>query len=90
MSVAVLHNFAQEGRAAIAHTDIKADQFVKTGGIYKLNDFNRARFIGWSRTQDKPCPYYIPNNPGKGRSPEEYKYEPQSEKVSFSPGALYW
>jgi serine/threonine protein kinase len=78
-----LHNFDREGVSAIAHADITLGQFISVNGTIKLNDFNRARFIAWNQTSDQPCPYSILNNPGIMRSPEEYKYEPQTEKVSL-------
>jgi hypothetical protein len=78
-----VHNIDKEGRASIAHTDISPSQFIQIDGIYKLNDFNRARFLRWNNETDKACPYYVGKNPGKNRSPEEYEYKPQSEKVSI-------
>jgi serine/threonine protein kinase len=80
IGLAAVHNIDKEGEASIAHTDISPSQYIKVNGKYKLNDFNRARFIPWSN--DKMCPYEVGNNPGKNRSPEEYNYEPQTEKVS--------
>jgi hypothetical protein len=82
IGLAAVHNIDKEGRASIAHTDISPSQFIQIDGIYKLNDFNRARFLRWNNETDKACPYYIGKNPGKNRSPEEYKYKAQSEKVS--------
>jgi len=49
--------------------------------MYKLNDFNRARFITWDIVKKKPCPFFIPKSPGRCRSPEEYYYEPLTEKI---------
>jgi hypothetical protein len=43
MGLADLHNFDQEGRPSVAHTDISLGQFVKIDGRFKLNDFNRVR-----------------------------------------------
>lgn len=85
--LAAVHNIDKEGVASIAHTDISPQQFIKmrnkdTGGfIYKLNDFNRVRFIRWSKRKNKPCGYHVDKNPGTNRSPEEYEYKLQSEKV---------
>lgn len=87
--MAVLHNFDSEGQASVAHTDISPNQYIKVNNIYKLNDFNRARFIPYttavstnsSSNTSTACSYHIGNNPGKNRAPEEYKLEPQSEKV---------
>ena len=68
----------------MAHTDIAPSQFIKVGQIYKLNDFNRARFLPWSEKDQAVCPYRVASNPGKFRSPEEYKYEEQTEMVRQS------
>lgn len=79
------------GVPSIAHTDIAPGQFVKVKGRYKLNDFNRARFLAWSTKDNSVCPYYVGNNPGKLRSPEEYKYDPQTEKVDvYSLGNIFF
>jgi len=32
--------------------------------MYRLNDFNRARFLLWNRKMNEPCGYYVGNNPG--------------------------
>ena len=82
MGLAAAHNFDREGRASIAHTDIAPGQYIKINGFYKLNDFNRARFLLWNAKKKEICTYEIGSNPGKNRSPEEYDYEPQTEKVS--------
>jgi len=66
----------------MAHTDISPGQFIKVNGIFKLNDFNRARFLPWSAEKNQSCPYFVGSNPGKYRSPEEYNYEGQTEMVS--------
>jgi hypothetical protein len=85
IALATMHNIDQEGYPTIAHTDIAPAQFIKVNDIYKLNDFNRARFIAYRYDEesqtDVMCPYQIGSNPGKNRSPEEYNYEPQTEKV---------
>jgi hypothetical protein len=81
LGVAAVHNVDMEGRASIAHTDIASVQFVKVGDIFKLNDFNRARFIGWNEKNQEPCPFKVGSNPGKYRAPEEYAYEDETEKV---------
>lgn len=79
--LAAVHNFGREGVASIAHTDIAPNQFVLTEGNVKLNDFNRARFIRWNRKKDEACPFHVGNNPGNNRSPEEYNYEDETEKI---------
>ena len=64
--LADLHNFAKEGVPAVAHTDIDSGQFVyvDAAGVYKLNDFNRARFIAKNEETDELCTYEVGNNPG--------------------------
>jgi len=81
--IADLHNFAKEGVPSIAHTDITAQQFVyvEEARLYKLNDFNRARFLPVNKKTSEICTYEVGNNPGSFRSPEEYEYVPQTEKV---------
>lgn len=83
MGLAAVHNVDKEGRSSIAHTDISPSQYIRVDGIYKLNDFNRARFLRWNHHKEQACPYFIAKNPGKNRSPEEYAYKAQSEKVSI-------
>ena len=64
--LADFHNWEKEGVPAIAHTDITTSQFVyvASAGIYKLNDFNRCRFIRWSQRRNTTCTYKVGNNPG--------------------------
>jgi hypothetical protein len=86
IALAAVHNIDEEGYPTIAHTDIAPAQFIKVKDTYKLNDFNRARFIPYRYTNAgnisvEMCPYYIVSNPGRNRSPEEYNFEPQTEKV---------
>ena len=82
MGLAALHNFDVEGRASVAHTDIAPNQWIKVNGIYKLNDFNRARFLRYSQTNHTVCPFEVGRNAGKNRSPEEYSYGPETHMVS--------
>jgi hypothetical protein len=84
IGLATVHNIDREGEASVAHTDISPAQYVNVNGVYKLNDFNRARFIAYSPSES--CAFLIGSNPGKNRSPEEYAYEPQTEKVSHVDG----
>lgn len=81
MALASVHNVDMEGRASIAHTDIAPNQFMKVGDTYKLQDFNRARFLKWSQKDNEACPFFVGENRGKNRSPEEYQYGPETEKV---------
>ena len=90
-ALADVHNIDSEGEASIAHTDIYLNQFISGNGRYKLNDFNRARFLAWSTKDQKPCPYYVGGNEGTFRSPEEYNYEPQTEMVDvYSMGNIFF
>lgn len=83
-----------EGRrqgAPMAHTDIAPTQFIRIDSFYKLNDFNRVRFIRWNNETNQPCPYQVMNNPGEFRSPEEYLYGNQTEKVDiYSMGNVFY
>jgi hypothetical protein len=65
--VADLHNVGKEGVPSIAHTDITPGQFVYVdeAGVYKLNDFNRARFIGWNKRTNATCSFRVGSNPGR-------------------------
>lgn len=78
--------------AAISHTDISTDQFLWVNGMFKLNDFNRARFIRWNAWKKEPCKFIVGKNPGKNRSPEEYKdHEPLNEKIDiYSMGNIFY
>lgn len=62
-----LHNFAKAGVPAVAHTDIGPNQYVyvEEEGLYKLNDFNRARFMAKHNNTSELCTYRVGNNPGK-------------------------
>ena len=87
------HNVGNEGVPAIAHADMTTSQYVyvKESGIYKLNDFNRCRFLAIDKKTNEICPYHVGNNPGTFRSPEEYAYEPQTEKVDvYSLGNIFY
>jgi len=77
--------------ASIAHTDITTSQFLLFNGSLKLNDFNRARFIAFKPKKGTPCPFTVSNNPGKFRSPEEYDYTDETEKVDvYSLGNVFY
>ena len=64
LGIADMHNIDKEGEASIAHTDIDPSQFIKIGNIFKLNDFNRARFIKKNVKTGESCPYKVGSNPG--------------------------
>eukprot|EP00581_Thalassiosira_minuscula_P015079 CAMPEP_0183732958 /NCGR_PEP_ID=MMETSP0737-20130205/39809_1 /TAXON_ID=385413 /ORGANISM="Thalassiosira miniscula, Strain CCMP1093" /LENGTH=561 /DNA_ID=CAMNT_0025966113 /DNA_START=85 /DNA_END=1766 /DNA_ORIENTATION=- len=83
--------------AAIVHADITADQFVFIDGAFKLNDFNRCRFMRRYRNSTnlggdgKPCGFYVGNNPAKNRAPEEYAYDIETEKIDiYSMGNIFY
>ena len=91
-SLADAHN-ADGATPSIAHTDITSDQFLNRGDdTFVLNDFNRARFVGMNETDGGQCPFYVGKNPGGWRSPEEYRYDGETEKVDvYSAGnTLYF
>jgi hypothetical protein len=79
IALAAVHNIDQEGYPSLAHTDISPAQYIKVSDVYKLNDFNRARFIAYDGND--ACSFNVGSNPGRNRSPEEYNYQPQTEKV---------
>jgi serine/threonine protein kinase len=81
MGLADAHTVDFDDRPTIAHTDVAGGQYILIDGVYKLNDFNRARFLLRNKTTGENCPYVVGKNPGKNRSPEEYRYDPQTEKV---------
>jgi len=91
-ALAAFHNVdKREGFVSLSHTDIAPDQFLLIDGVYKLNDFNRARFIRWDVHKNKPCTFYVSKNPGKHRSPEEYSYKNLNEKIDvYSLGNVIW
>lgn len=83
--------------AAIVHADITTDQYINIDGVLKLNDFNRCRFMRQYRDSaglggdGKPCGFHIDNNPAKMRSPEEYAYEVETEKIDvYSMGNIFY
>mmetsp|Transcript_36201 Transcript_36201/g.79242 ORF Transcript_36201/g.79242 Transcript_36201/m.79242 type:complete len:444 (+) Transcript_36201:51-1382(+) len=77
--------------ADIAHTDIAPKQFLLINGMYRLNDFNRCRFMTWNEHENRTCTFYVSHNPGKGRSPEEYRYEQLTQKIDvYSMGNVFY
>jgi len=64
--IADLHTIgSKNGFSAMAHTDLQLNQFVWSGGKYKLNDFNRGHLMYWNRRKHESCPFYWPEpNPG--------------------------
>mmetsp|Transcript_60970 Transcript_60970/g.149275 ORF Transcript_60970/g.149275 Transcript_60970/m.149275 type:complete len:674 (+) Transcript_60970:227-2248(+) len=91
LSVHVAHNFDDKGRPTMAHTDIKTNQFILQDGYYKLSDFNRVRFLMWNQKRNLPCGFRVQKNGGEYRSPEEYAYQVENEKVDdFSLGNVLY
>jgi len=89
--IADMHDADKNNIPSIVHTDITPSQFISIGGVYKLNDFNRCRFLSWNREERKPCSYRVVRNPGTFRSPEEYLYVDQSEKIDiYSMGNIFY
>ncbi len=81
MSIHDAHNFDDRGRATIAHTDVKTDQFLFKDGYYRLSDFNRVRFLQFNEETNSTCGFKVAKNGGNWRAPEEYAYELETEKV---------
>lgn len=67
-SVADAHHLDEKGRATIAHTDIKPDQFIFVNGDYQLNDFNRARLLLWNSWKNEHCGFTVGKNAGVVRN----------------------
>lgn len=63
-SIADAHHLDSQGRATIAHTDIKPNQWIIIDGEYKLNDFNRARLLTWDKEENKHCGFHVERNAG--------------------------
>mmetsp|Transcript_19160 Transcript_19160/g.43623 ORF Transcript_19160/g.43623 Transcript_19160/m.43623 type:complete len:192 (-) Transcript_19160:92-667(-) len=86
-----MHQIDDPEFPTIAHTDITSGQFIMIDGVFKLNDFNRCRFMRWNTTSDSVCGYKVGRNPGGFRAPEEYRYDVQDEKVDiYSMGNIFY
>ena len=61
-----VHEYGEHDIAAIAHADITTSQFVyvREQEQFKLNDFNRCRFMAWNPKTKQQCGFYVGNNPG--------------------------
>lgn len=82
-ALADVHDIDGDGISAISHGDFALKQYIKVGSVYKLNDFNRGRFIRWNKRTQEPCTYMIGKNDGAVRAPEEYKYDPKTDMINF-------
>ena len=82
LSLAHAHHPDPHGRATLAHTDIKPNQFLYQDGYYKLTDFNRVRFMTYD-DNGNVCGFKVGKNGGIWRAPEEYavRFEVQFFKV---------
>jgi hypothetical protein len=49
------HHFDERDRATVVNADIGPDQFLMIDGVYKLNDFNRGKFLSWDPERDRQC-----------------------------------
>ncbi|KAL7477824.1 hypothetical protein ACHAW6_003611 [Cyclotella cf. meneghiniana] len=83
--------------SAIVHTDIKPDQYIHIDGTFKLNDFNRCRFMrrkrfdGHPSGDGEPCGFTVERNPSVLRAPEEYAYTEETEKVDiYAMGNIFY
>lgn len=70
-------------RPSIVHNDVKPSQFIRINGVYKLNDFNKAKYLLYNESTGKKChnKNVVPSSTGTFRSPEEYKGTRLTEKV---------
>jgi hypothetical protein len=41
------------------HTDLQLDQFIMVNGMYKLNEFNHAKFLSWDTEQGEHCGFHF-------------------------------
>ena len=89
--IADMHDVEEDGIASIAHTDVTPSQFIYIDGKWKLNDFNRCRFMREYKKDKEVCGFEVGSNPGKFRSPEEYAYEVETEKIDvYSMGNVFY
>jgi hypothetical protein len=55
LAVADVHHFSPDGKATMVHMDINPSQWLQLDGMYKLNDFNLARFTSWNPERKQYC-----------------------------------
>jgi hypothetical protein len=55
LAVADVHHFNSDGRATMVHKDISPRQWIHLDGMYKLNDFNLAKFLSWDTERNQNC-----------------------------------
>jgi len=57
-AIADLHTIDSiNGYSAMIHGDVKLNQFVRIGNMFKLNDFNRGHLMYWNEKKQESCPY---------------------------------
>ena len=89
--IADIHDVEEDGIASIAHTDITPSQFIYIDGRWKVNDFNRCRFMREYKEDKSVCGFEVGSNPGKFRAAEEYAYEIETEKIDvYSMGNVFY
>jgi len=90
--LAAVHDIDGEKLSAVTQGDLKADQYLFMDGMLKIGDFNRGRFLRRNATApDTACTYTIGVNDGAYRSPEEYKYLPQTSAIDvWAVGSLMY
>jgi serine/threonine protein kinase len=80
-AVADTHHFNKDNRATIVHHDIKPNQWIYLDGMYKLNDFNVAKFLSWNTEKNQHCGQESGYSTGRWQAPEQYhETAPLSEK----------
>ena len=78
---------------SLSHGDFATKQYIlmEDKGVFKLNDYNRGRFIYWNNATQAPCKYTIGNNDGKFRAPEEYQYVPETAAIDvWALGSIFF
>ena len=90
--LAAVHDIDGEKLSAVTQGDLKADQYLWMDGVWKLGDFNRGRFLRRNVTDPhSACPYTIGVNDAAYRSPEEYKYLPETSAIDvWAMGSLIY
>lgn len=88
-SIAQLHN---NPLGVIVHGDIQLTQWlIDENGRPRLNDFNRATIMMYSKEKEKYCKFRNGVGPGDWRAPEEYRNDPLDEQVDvFSLGNNFY
>ena len=87
-----VHDIDGEKLSAVTQGDLKADQYLVMDGVLKIGDFNRGRFLRRNSTKpDTACTYTIGVNDAAYRSPEEYKYLPETSAIDvWAMGSLIY